>query len=123
MGTSLKMFRRRLRRQRPRVAQTPDAPPSTFRYVGEGPRRMPARLRAKGIEVLQPGDTFTDSRNWAKERHDFELVEARPEPDTLTVDQLRALSWADARAYALDHYGIKARGWRELTREYELARG
>jgi hypothetical protein len=95
------------------------------------------------------GDTFTDVKDWSRKRGfgivvDFvppttapaavtvvlpELIEDAPilvdgpAVPTLDPEELRELKFADAKAYAFDMYGIKARGWAELIAEYTEARG
>lgn len=78
---------------------------------------------------LIAGDTFTDtSVNWAS-KPGFELVipeaaePAKEAPATATPDDLKAMGWKAAKAYALEHYGVRARGWSELIREYTMLRG
>ena len=53
------------------------------------------------------------------------VVEPDPVEDirTLSPEALRSLPFSAAKAYALDAYGIKARGWDELIEEYTEARG
>lgn len=99
-------------------------PERTFRFIGIGPRNLPVRLR--GDAPLNTGDTFTDTVvNWAS-KADYELVIPHTPPDepaTMSPSELKSLSWAEAKAYALEHYGIRARGWKELVREYKMIRG
>ena len=121
-------MRRRPKRNRVRPARH-HGPERTFRYIGAEPCYLPSRLRATVPMPLQPGDTFCDtSVNWAT-KADFELVipEAGilPEelPTTLEPEALREMGWKEAKAYAFDHYGIRARGWNELLREYAQLRG
>jgi hypothetical protein len=42
---------------------------------------------------------------------------------TLSPEALRSLPFSAAKSYALDAFGIKARGWDELIDEYTTARG
>ena len=42
---------------------------------------------------------------------------------TLSPVALRSLPFSAAKAYALDAFGIRARGWDELITEYTEARG
>ena len=122
------MGNRRPKRNRVRPSRH-HGPARTFRYIGTEPCSLPSRLRATVPMPLQPGDTFTDtSVNWSTKR-DFELVIPAagipPEelPTTLEPDALKEMSWSEAKAYALEHYGIRARGWKELIREYAQLRG